>query len=230
MQDFDIWDFIAHPREITYDITRPRTRAIWIANTQKHLPVLVWKEATKYFPLVSTKLALLAHYPNTNAATQALLSSAIPTGDTATEEIRYMAAFKEEIRRTYATLPPQIPTWVDEIIVPYPEDLHTVSWDIVGIAQVYQWMRANHLRAKKIAEWMAYFDKHSMTALAADTTLIRTAARISLSETGGFTPNGRKQRGVVCLAKPIRGGMQHRTAHSVILPISTRIMSGRMRL
>ena len=187
MQEFNIWNFIAHPREITYDITRPRTRAIWIANVQKHLPVLVWQETTKYFPLVSMKLALLAHYPSTNAATQALLSLAIPPRDTAMNEIRYMAALKEEIQRTYATLPSQIPTWADEEIALHPDGVQGILWTFVGGEPVRQWMLANHHRAKKIVDWMAYFDMHSMTALAADTTFIRNAARVRLGETGGFT-------------------------------------------
>lgn len=190
-QDFDIWDFIAHPREIEYNPTFPYTRAVWIVNSQKHLPVLVWEETTKYFPLVSVKLALLAHYPNANAATQALLANAVPVGDTATNEIRYLAAFKEEIRRTYPTLPPQIPLWVDSDIADlggpsFAFNRHG-NWKYTGITQVHLWMRANHLRAKKIAEWMGYFDTQSMTSLAADTEFIRDAARVSLGELGGFT-------------------------------------------
>ena len=186
-QEFDIWDFISHARHPTYDVTYPPTRAIFIANAQKHLPVLVWREVGRYVPLVSMKLALLAHYPNSNAATQALLANAIPVGDTAANEIRYLAAFKEEIRRTYATLPPQIPTWVDAYLAINIHALQSGDWDKVDHGKVYEWMHANHLRARKISEWMAYFDTQNMTNLARNTELIRDAARVSLSELGGFT-------------------------------------------
>ena len=39
-QDFDIWDFIAHPRVINYQGTYPYTREDWVVNAQKHLPML----------------------------------------------------------------------------------------------------------------------------------------------------------------------------------------------
>lgn len=188
-QDFDIWDFIAHPRQPTYNFTYPTTRSIFIANAGKHLPVLVWEETTKYFPLVSVKLALLAHYPNANAATQALLSEAIPAGDTAMNEIRYLAAFKEEIRRTYPTLPPQIPAWSDAEIASDHNGLQGANWSYVGFTngKVQNWMLTNHQRAKKIAERMTYFDTQNMTNLARNTELIRDSARVSLAEIGGFT-------------------------------------------
>ena len=178
--DFDVWDFATHPTVVDYDTTRAITSAIALANVKLGIPVLVMEEVDNYLPMVAVKLALLSHSPSTNSATQALLSSAIPTGDSGVKEVRYLAAFKAEIRRGYAVLnagliqraTQQIASWTPNAYWywgVWRNDLGTL---------ITRWMRANHFRALKVADIMGYCDTRNMTAVAVDYEWIRNSARV----------------------------------------------------
>ena len=190
--DFDIWDFATHPSVVEYNLERPGTRVTVLANVRLGIPVLVMEEVDNYLPMVAVKLALLSHVPSTNAATQALLTSAIPTGDSGVREIRYLAAVKSEVRRGYAALKPVLIQQVTEDLVYWiPEEYwHFGTWRYYLKPIVTRWMLANHKRAIKIADIMGYCDTRNMTAVAVDGEWIRDSARVELGELGGFTLTG----------------------------------------
>ena len=102
--DFDVWDLISTPRDVQYDYTYPTTLAIFTANVRLSIPGLVRGAVDEQLASVVGKLALMSHSPSTNVATQALLTSAIPTGDSGVREIRYLASLKSEVQRLYHTL------------------------------------------------------------------------------------------------------------------------------
>ena len=190
--DFDIWDFATHPTVVNYDLTTPLTHAIVIANATRGIPELVMEEIDNYVPMVAVKLALMAHVPSTNAATQALLSSAIPTGDTAVKEIRYLAAFKAEVRREYASLVPVLIQSANNRLdtTRLSEFWYWGIWRYQFKSIISQWMLANHKRALKVADIMSYCDTRNMTNVAIDFEWIRDSARVQLGELGGFTLTG----------------------------------------
>lgn len=186
-QHFDIWDYVTHPREET--ATFPNTFATQAqarAYVQSRVPVHVRERIDDYLPMTAVKLALLSHYPNTNAATQALLADAVPTGTTVTNEIRYLAALKREVQLGYPALYADSATWGDARWQQgHPFQTQQFYRD-VGSFQVSQWLSACYKRAVQIVTLMQTLETYQMPALAADVHFVRDSARVKLKEQNGF--------------------------------------------
>lgn len=182
---FDIWDAITHPpAEIATFPHTFTTRAQARAYMRARVPVLVREQVDDYLPMSAVKLALLSHYPNTNAATQALLAVAVPTGTTVINEVRYIAAFKREVQLGYPALAAQADTWTD---VNWPG--WTQRWlyeTYAGHTEVSQWLSACYKRAVQIVMLMQTLETYQMPALAADVQFVRDSARVKLKEQNGF--------------------------------------------
>ena len=178
-QHFDIWDFISHPRTVRYDETTPITATIAEANGRVYLPVAVREQVDDFFPMISAKVALLSHVPSPNPITQAALATAIPSGDSAQRELRYMAMFKREVQLGYSTLPPQIPGWVNQYNLP---ELWR-NWIDFGVSE---FLSACHLRAEKMADIMGVLNAKRMMSLGADIDFVRDSAQVALDEVQGF--------------------------------------------
>lgn len=184
-QHFDIWNYVTHPREET--ATFPNiftTQAQARAYVQARVPVHVREHVDDYLPMVAVKLALLSHYPNTNAATQALLAAAVPTGTTVTNEIRYLAALKREIQLGYPALYADAATWGDPLWQFGTRNQYI--YQNIGSGQVSQWLSACYKRAVQIVVLMQTLETQHMPALAADIHFVRDSARVKLKEQNGF--------------------------------------------
>ncbi len=183
---FDIWDWITTPQDPAYDYTYPPTRAIHLSNAQLYLPVYVRESVDDYFPMISAKIAILSHYPNANAITHAALGIAIPTGDTAQRELRYMAMLKREVQLGYASLSSQLPAQVDSQISNFGVTDFLV-YQIAVSEVVSPWLIACDRRAKKIIDVMSRWEAKRMQDLGADIAFVRDSAQVSLGEKPGFT-------------------------------------------
>ena len=189
--DFDIWDFATHPPTLQWDGTYPPTRASVLSNMTSYLTFTIMEEIDSYILMSTTKLALMAHSPSSNVATQALLTATIPTGDTAEKEVRYLASFKDEVNRGYSSLVSQVPIWYERSFR-WTRDVYqtSVRFRYLVDLPVYTFLRVNHNRALKVADTLAYLDTRGMTAVGTDYEWVRDSARVQLGELGGFTLTG----------------------------------------
>ena len=178
-QHFDIWDWITDPQAVRYDNTHPITRAIALSNSRLYLPVAIREQVDDFFPMVSAKIALLAYDASRDGPTHALLSRAVPTGDTAQREVRYMAAFKREVQLGYASLPQLLSTWLD--FTGYDP-----IWRVTVEYEVSAWLGKCSVRAKQIVTQMTLMESKRMIALASDVDFVRDSAQVKLNEVPGF--------------------------------------------
>ncbi len=185
-QHFDIWNYVLHPREAATFPYQLTTQAQAQAYLQSRVPVHVREQVDDYLPMVTVKLALLSHYPNTNAATQALLAATVPLEETVTNEVRYLAAFKREIQLGYPALYADSATWGDRtwgLGVHYQNQNYYLD---IGTFHVSRWLAACDKRAAYIVSLMQTLETYQMPALAADVHFVRDSARVKLKEQNGF--------------------------------------------
>lgn len=179
---FNVWDYVSDAPTPQYDFS-DTSRAGWIANARLYLPIAVRDKVDLEMTLVLGKLSLLAHYPNTNVPTNALLMSSLPSGDSGHREVRWLAAFLDEVQSGYAGLNPQVDGWVLPEVV---EFLNSYSWKYVVDGPIYNWVEMCNRRAKQIVAQMALMESKRMTALASDVLFVRESARVKLGEIPGF--------------------------------------------
>ena len=182
--DFDVWDFVTETSAVRYDDRNPAPYPILLANARKYLPVYVRSQIGVGFPMISAKLALLAHSPN--EVTQALRRKVIPAGDTAQHEARFLAAYIEEVRLGYLGLDAQVVGWVRTFYNYEQQYGGTSDYQRAIEHHLNTWIAACKSRASKIVERMAFLEGKQMTALAADPDFVRDSARVSLGEVHGF--------------------------------------------
>ena len=183
---FDIWDYIESPTTPVYEDDSYVNYTSFLHNTTLYLPIAVRDRVGIGYVMLAAKVALLAHTPSDDPATQALLHKTIPPGDTAQREVRYMAAFKEEIALGYDILaegmPSQAKTYFDTL-----RRLHAhPSYRTFTHGLVDPWIEACRTRARKILERMTFLEGKQMTGLASDADFVRESALVSLDQLDGF--------------------------------------------
>ena len=184
-QHFDIWDGPRIPRleyaTFPYQFT---TQAQALAYAKAQLPMFVHEHVDDFLAVSAIKMALLAHMPNTNTVTQSILSGAVPTGDTAQREIRFVAAFKREVELSYATYAAQVDVRVAQVW----QQGSRRDYDFYQIASIPagNLMRASYRRARQIEATMTRLETQHMSALASDVDFIRNSALVTRGEQNGF--------------------------------------------
>ena len=183
---FNVWDFVSDAVEPRYEVPTPAYHAMptdmILRNARAYLPFSARREVDREMTLVLAKLAVTAHFPNTNAPTNALLLASLPSGDTGQREVRWLAAFMDEVQSGYASLEPQIEGWVRS----RSGEIYAWDWKAIVDSGVGSFITDCDRRAKQIVTQMALMESKRMTALASDTVFVRESARVKLGEIPGF--------------------------------------------
>ena len=197
----DLWDYVTHPREERAVFSFPlTTRGQVIAYAQSQVAEQVRNLVDDYLPMSAVKLALFSHYPSSNTATQALLASVIPSGVSAENEVRYIAAFKRELQQDYSDTYLAVGLAAGALW-----DSGERQWwrfNSVGSEPVYQFVNRCYKRAVQVVATMSRLETQLMPALAADADFIRNSALVSLRQQNGF----RLQAGQQNLYLTVRSG------------------------
>lgn len=191
-QNTDVWDYVTRPRVETHRFPLTfTTEAEARTYAQLHIPTELRKQFDDYLPIVSVKIALLSHYPSTNAATQALLADAVPTGTSVQNEVRYLAAFKREVEMGIDTIASAtIPVVQNQWRNGFRDRFYFADLSSYPIATL---MDTSYQRAHQIVLQMSNLEKWQMPALAADVDFVRDSARVKIGEINGFRFSSRQQ-------------------------------------
>lgn len=188
----DVWNYVTHPvlEQVEFPGTFT-TIAQATAYAQSRIPSELRQQMDDYLPIVAVKIALLAEFPSTNAATQALLSRAVPTGTSSTNEIRYMAAFKREVQIGYGSLAGQVAARVPSAWARH--ERYSDQYDNMARSPVSTLMSTAYRRAAQIVATMERLESQQMAGLAAQVEFIRDSALVSLGQQTGFRLSAAQQ-------------------------------------